>query len=77
MDMDGPAHVCLHGAGDWRACKDCLDEVEVKLMIAKRYLNEIANAKFNEHGDCVKPVSEPVQGRSYQQIASTGLAAVS
>lgn len=63
---------------DWRECSRCVDEVAMQLTIARSYLTELANADgFNDNGDCVKPIAEPVQGRHFAQIASTGLGACS
>lgn len=76
MVEDTPVQTCIHGADNWRKCLDCLDEVEMKLMIARRYLKEIAEGKFNDNGIMTVPVAEPVQGRDFQQIAATGLAAM-
>ncbi len=74
---------CTHGAtgepavSDWRMCVACMDEVQLSLTIARAYLHELAHARFNDNGDCVAPVSEPVQGRSFQQIAQTALGIIS
>lgn len=62
---------------DWRDCKDCVDGVYLRLTIAVAYLDELARADFNDNGMCVTPISQPVRGRSYQQIAATGLKASS
>ena len=62
---------------DWRECWACADEVAMQLAIARSYLKEIAEGKFNDNGDMTVPVAEPVQGRHFQQIAATGLAAAS
>lgn len=62
---------------DWRECFACIDELAMQVRIARTYLRELAEAKFNDNGDCVSPVSEPLQGRHFQQIASTGLGAIS
>ena len=75
-ELTTPVHVCLHGKDAWRTCPDCLDEIEMKLMIAHRYLKEIAEGKFNDNGIMSIPVSEPIQGRSFQQIAETALMAL-
>ena len=62
---------------DWRSCYACIDEVTTQLMIARTYLNELAHAEFNENGDCAKPITEPIQGRGFQQIAATAYSVVS
>ncbi len=61
---------------DWRECWACIDEVTMQLAIARTYLTEIAEGKFNDNGDCYEPISEPVRGRHFQQIARTGLGAI-
>lgn len=74
---------CTHGSKedaaitDWRDCYQCIGEVTMQLVIARTYLKELAMAQFNDAGDCVKPLAEPIQGRHYQQIAATGLGAAS
>lgn len=62
---------------DWRECMMCVDETVAQLIIARAYLEEIAKADFNDSGDCIRPFKEPVQGRSFQQIAATGFGASS
>ena len=74
---------CTHGSKedsavtDWRECYKCLGEVTMQLTIARTYLKEIAEGKFNDNGIMTIPVAEPLQGRDFQQIAATGLGACS
>lgn len=68
---------CEHGQRDWRECHQCIDEVATSLMLARTYLNEIANAEFNDNGDCVTPVTEPIRGQNFQRIAATALGVIS
>lgn len=67
---------CNHGNEDWRRCSDCLDEVEMQLAIARSYLHELAEGKFNDNGVMTVPVAEPVQGLDFQQIAARGWHAI-
>lgn len=72
------AKVCTHGKQHWRTCGDCHDEVEMALVIARTYLRELANENgWTEESVCKKPVSEAIQGRTFQQVASLALSAMS
>lgn len=68
---------CEHGCDDWRECFQCIDEVATSLMIARTYMKELAEGTFNDAGDMMIPVTEPVRGQHFQRIAATALGIIS
>lgn len=78
MPPTEPAITCPHGAQSWKTCGPCHDAVETGFIIARAYLRELTNEEgWTEESVCKKPLEQAIQGRTFQQVASLALSAIS